>query len=142
MDENEIRRIMRTHPLLKLSFEDVLSVNEVCLPTKKPASFIFNLDPSHEPGSHWVAVYYTARGQYWYFDSYGSPPPEDLTRTYEYLREWTLPVQSLFSNVCGHYCIYFLYLCVKGLTWTQINTEMAYINDKQVKKFVNCLNTE
>lgn len=140
MDENEIRKIMSSNPLLKSSFEDVLSIDEVRLPVKRPASFIFNLDPSHKPGSHWVAVYYTRRGQYWYFDSYANSPPYELMRTYDYLREWTLPVQSIFSNVCGQYCIFFIYLCSKGLSWHHVSNEMKYMNDIQVRNFVKNLN--
>ena len=35
--------------------------------------FVANTDPSHEPGTHWVAFYFASKeGEF--FDSYGYPP--------------------------------------------------------------------
>lgn len=137
MDEHEIRRIMRSHPLLRSSFEDVLSIDEVRHPSKIPASFIYNTDPSHKPGTHWVAVYCTQNGQHWYFDSFAQPPLSEFSKVYRDIRHWLVPVQSLFSNVCGQYCIYFLYLCARGLSWDQVNNEMARISDQEVRKLIS-----
>lgn len=137
MNEVEIRRITMTHPLLKSSFEDVLSIDEVRQPSKTPASFIYNTDPADKPGEHWVAVYYTRQGQFWYFDSLAQPPPTEFIIMYSPLIHWTMPVQSVFSNVCGQYCIYFLYLCARGLSWNQVNEEMARISDRDVHTFVS-----
>ena len=43
-------------------------------------AYVINLDPSHLPGSHWVAVFCDHSGNE-YFDSYGLPPIlERITR--------------------------------------------------------------
>ena len=39
----------------------------------KAAAFVVNTDPSDQPGSHWVALYYDGLGQFEYFDSFGLP---------------------------------------------------------------------
>ena len=43
-----------------------------------PSAYVFNLDPSYKPGSHWVAVYIDRKGRPEYFDSFGRPPPRKI----------------------------------------------------------------
>jgi hypothetical protein len=68
---------------------------------KGRGSFIINLDDSDGPGTHWVA---------WkngvYFDSYGLPPPLAVPRPIEGYNGDA--IQSLNSEGCGWFCLYFL----------------------------------
>jgi hypothetical protein len=85
----------------------------------KPAAFIVNTDRQHEPGTHWVAMFFPQRGGAEYFDSYGLPPlvsehAEFLNRS---STSWTynhIPLQGLYSEVCGHYCVAFLRARMSG----------------------------
>ncbi len=73
--------------------------------------FVFNTDSSTEPGSHWLACYYNHRSKILeFFDSYAQSPefynltiPKNL-----FLHTNQIPLQSDYSSVCGHYCIFFL----------------------------------
>ena len=83
----------------------------------KSTAVVLNCDVSHLPGSHWTAVHVAANGRGTYFDSYGVPPfvPQhlDCLRRNSTLFRWnTKQLQSTYSNVCGQFCVMFLfYLC-------------------------------
>ena len=77
---------------------------------------IVNTDPSHKPGTHWVAFFIDKTKKKMshleFFDSYGLPP-----NTYSF--KFPSPIQIISnqctlqshdSTVCGHYCILYLYL--------------------------------
>jgi hypothetical protein len=108
MDSEQIERELKDYRPL---FLGVYSSDQ--LPTHRHGLFISNTDPSHLPGTHWVAIYTDGeRGEY--FDSFGRPP----TKTFkDYMnsrcRHWTFndkQLQSVASYFCGHYCIYFCVL--------------------------------
>ena len=71
-----------------------------------PYGFIFNTDSSDQKGTHWLAVFIDANNKGEFFDSYGHSPnyyniPIQLNYNSKML-------QSHYSNVCGHYCLYYL----------------------------------
>ena len=79
-----------------------------------PALFIANVDTSDKPGSHSVAFYFTKEQEGEFFDSYGSPPSKYsgtfttfLNNNSNQLTFNTVTLQSIYSKVCGHYCLYF-----------------------------------
>jgi hypothetical protein len=39
-----------------------------------PSAYIINTDKSNEPGSHWLAIYYTNTRECYFFDSIGMGP--------------------------------------------------------------------
>jgi hypothetical protein len=72
-----------------------------------PCTFIANTDTSNQPGMHWVAFFLDSPYHVEFFDSYGFP---------SFVYGFTYPVhsysplclQSDKSNVCGHYCIFYV----------------------------------
>lgn len=92
-------------------FKGVFAQNSVPNLNQFPCCFVVNSDPSHEPGTHWLAFYFISRVRCEFFDSYGMHPDyyhfpflNDLIDcTYS-----TIQLQSPYSRVCGHYCAYFL----------------------------------
>lgn len=80
-----------------------------------PGYYILNLDKPTGPGTHWVLLYcYPTRSVY--FDPYGEVPTGTAIKM---CNEWKRPIteynhndyQSLGSNDCGYYCLFF----AKGL---------------------------
>lgn len=63
---------------------------------KKPGYYIVNLDPSHMPGSHWVALFRNNRGAYVY-DSFGRKGILPFKATYTE----SDPEQLTISTNCG-----------------------------------------
>ena len=76
-----------------------------------PALFIAKVDTSDKPGSHWVTFHFTKEKQGEYFDSYELPSSSYSGTSTNFLdsysNSWifnTVTLQSINSNVCGHYC--------------------------------------
>lgn len=76
----------------KLSWCNIKNINYSELEkTKTKLGVIFNLDYSHQKGSHWVGLYSDLKtAEVYYFDSYGSEPPREvdilMDRICSYLR--------------------------------------------------------
>lgn len=77
-------------------------------------AIVVNTEPHNEDGEHWVAFYLNGKGVIEYFDSYGQPPYLPFyqgflrrnARRYLYNEH---RLQSDTSQVCGHYCLVYLY---------------------------------
>jgi hypothetical protein len=75
-------------PFKKYGFKGVYSLDEIKkIPVSDKMSFIMNLDPSHKPGSHWVAVNIDSKKDksVEYYDSYGDEPPNQFLKDIKYL---------------------------------------------------------
>ena len=97
--------------------------------------FVFNLDPGHKNGSHWVSLFiHIDKGVINFFDSYGTcPAPKEILDYIQYFinqfrKEGYQPQIGCNSNRhqyenydCGVYCISFLLLSIQGYTLTEIN---------------------
>lgn len=76
-----------------------------------PYCYVANTDNSSEPGSHWVAFYFSDPVSCEFFDSYGLHPIADYhfrLRALEDLQMSKHSYQSYASDVCGHFVVYFL----------------------------------
>ena len=110
MDTNQLEWILYRHPASKLKFGGVLALDE--LPSRpRNMAYIINLDPSTEPGSHWVAIFFE-KGKAEYFDSYGLPPPKEIANflkknSYQYTCNCQ-QLQHVRTAVCGQYCTYYI----------------------------------
>jgi hypothetical protein len=110
------------------------------LPKKysKPAAFIANTDEQGKPGTHWVAIFIPKAGKSEYFDSYGLSPFVKSHLSFLNKENWTynkIEMQSLTSNVCGHYCLMFLASRMNGHTlksFQSLFTKDLFANDLQV----------
>jgi hypothetical protein len=102
--------------------------------------FIFNLSPSDEQGSHWVAVYVDLlKGkQVCFYNSFGEPCPPDIEAELKhFVRGMNLPYMVKFktnrvvnqisrSNRCGYHCADFLTTMFKGGSFK----EATHYNEK------------
>lgn len=105
---------------------------------KYPCGFIVNTDPSGMPGKHWVAIYFDAYKTGEFFDSYGKRPEYYNTMFLTFLRRNALfyrynnkKLQNDYSNVCGHYCVYFLMLRARQNSMQLIIDSLSFINSDQ-----------
>ena len=81
---------------------------------KGPSAYIVNTDPHDKPGKHWLAIW-VKDGVCEIMDSYGLPlkyyeatPLEKWTRQWKYIVTNGRALQSIRSNSCGHYCLFYL----------------------------------
>ncbi len=108
--------------------------------TRFPCCCIANTDNSSEKGEHWVAFWFESPESCEFFDSYGFPPS-----TYNFTHNCnstnTKSIQSFGSNVCGEYCLYYLYFKSHGQSLFHIlssfDSHTPDWNDHQVRRFVN-----
>ena len=79
----------------------------------KNLTFVVNTDASNLPGQHWIAVFVRDKTTAYVFDPFGQSPPLKLQSWFNNRNiEWTCNlrcVQPLNSELCGAYCIYFLW---------------------------------
>lgn len=113
----------------------------------RPAALIANTDDHTQPGSHWVAFYSDECGNGVYFDSYGVAPfvphhVQRLRKNCPRYRYNTRQLQSIYSDVCGQFCIMFLYYMHFGYTLDAFvgNFTTDYVkNDAIAASFYNCV---
>ena len=91
-------------------FQRVFAADKIPLPLHEfPAAFVANTDPTGEPGEHWVACFQKARfSPLEFFDSYGQDPSRFSLDLRPPIEKSNKQLQSHNTDVCGHYCVYFL----------------------------------
>jgi len=88
----------------------------------RPLALIVNTDPEGLPGSHWIAIFRQKHGRLQIFDSYGEPIAT-YSNHFKFLTllnavENCKSIQSMTSNSCGLYCLYFLQFRILGCTFS------------------------
>ena len=115
---------------------------------KTPYCCITNTDSHNGKGSHWNAWFVT-KDLIYFFDSFGRRPTDGTFppcyRNFVKNRKYSYNpriVQGLFSDTCGHFCIYVLYFKCCNYDWKNIMSSFSDdsdVNDLKVKKFVDRL---
>ena len=147
------------------TFKGVFPCDQIPL-FEAPFALVANTDPSWKGGTHWVAFFADkttappprkgkAANVVEYFDSYGLKPSINTYFT-QFLSQQlsvnnfskivnnTRCYQSLFSNVCAHYCLMFLVSRVSGISWKTFmlafpdSSHCSSRNDDFVVDFFNC----
>jgi hypothetical protein len=141
MDTNEVDNLLKSDCELSVAFDGVFASDRLPKAGDAKCVMVLNTDPHDEPGEHWVCMY-IVNGVGEYFDSYGFPP---LIKTFKtFLKEncgnkWTYnntSFQSLDSDVCGHYCIWFVGERARGKTMDEIKRQFSPTNSKKNDKLV------
>lgn len=107
------------------SFHGVFARDEFLRTRLTNGTYIINTHPSHMPGEHWFVIEICGI-QGFVFDSYGAMSPvtqtggEDII---DHLTSYTQTVlcnkfrlQSLDTNVCGDYCLFYVSCREQGCT--------------------------
>ena len=114
-------------------------------------SIVVNTAPSNSPGAHWLALV-LKNGKFYFLDSYGrdisdltfSQQFKDTIKEYAkgskifHNKQW---LQSLTSNVCGDYCVYFIQEMhrVGFRSMMSVFTDNFKFNDMIVTKYVKII---
>ena len=135
MNNFELQSVLKRYPVT------VCAADQITI--KKGQYVICNTDSSGGRGKHWVTFYFNSNGPYEFFDSLGRPPDH-----YGFERVLERPywsnndqIQDSYSDVCGHYCIYYVMRRYRGQTMKDIvqpfNIHNRIMNDDYVVTFVN-----
>ena len=135
MNTLQLKRALERNTFTKKIFGGVFAADELPKVITSPCGFVANTDPSTEPGTNWVAFYFPSREKGEFFDSYGYPPEHYGFESYK-IETWNkYKLQSSWSNVCGQYCIFYLYHKSRGYSMSKIVnlfTDDTSINDRNV----------
>lgn len=109
---SDLKRLMAKLdvPLTKICFKDQIGRLRV-------GNYIINMASSGGGGTHWVALHCCmdeGRRETFYFDSFGAPPPLEVSRA---VRVWAghrlsysrRQIQNIRGGHCGQYCCLFLW---------------------------------
>ena len=98
---------------------------------KPNSSYIINLQSEFDSngnrnnGTHWVALVTDNKHNSIYFDSFGTSLPISiikLLKKFKYKYGYTNKViQNLRSDLCGYFCVAFIYLVTKNKPTTNLN---------------------
>jgi len=108
----------------------------------RPFALVFNTDPHNKPGQHWLAIYGSRDGPLELFDSFGMPPSYyGFTISFIYSPS---SFQSLASELCGNYTLYFICLRSRNISFNQIISFLKSITDPDnyIKNYVFSLQKE
>lgn len=125
MYASQIHRILSKDKYASRNFVGVFASNEIPY-VKGQSAIIVNTDTHDKEGSHWLAMYIQDEHTLDFFDSYGFPPStygpyiESYVHQFKHVKMNKKPFQSLSSNVCGQYCMYFLLKRCQGLSMDYI----------------------
>jgi len=114
-----LARFLRNNPYTTGIFQGVYPVDRLPLSVRYPCAIVINTDTASGEGEHWTAVYIDGFQKGVYFDSMGLPPldPRVLVFLNTHAVKWLanpLTIQSVVSDKCGHYCLYFVYKQTRG----------------------------
>ena len=96
---------------------------------------VVNIDPSCQPGKHWVAFYREkdapGHKQIEFFDSYGYPPTAYNFPPFHSISlvSHTHGLQGYATNVCGQYCILFLLLRFASINLHNVRSRFKNVID-------------
>jgi len=111
MDNVTITKILSRHSKTAKCFLGCYPSDSIPDSDVYPFAAIINTDKTGYPGKHWVAIYVPNKNTIEYFDSFGELPNANIGRyllKFENIHMNKSIIQSLLSNVCGNYCIYFV----------------------------------
>ena len=138
MDSQQIGLLLKTTPRMRRSVWGVFSRNR--LPQRLlPGGYVVNTDDRDGPGIHWIALWVMPE-RIEFMDSFG--------HVSEYYG-WTFGLPTLYntqqlqshdSDVCGAYCLYFLYHRCHGRSMDSIIHDFSsdsMSNDSLVWNFLH-----
>lgn len=112
----------------------------------KNVGLIANIDESSSPGQHWIVLFIPHRGMPEFFDPLGYKPSFYLPHFENFLvnrgpryKYNTQKIQSDDSSNCGLFCIYFLYLRSRDVTFQNILNTFSIHNNENDNKIITFL---
>ena len=112
---------------------------------KTKIGLIFNLDPHHLEGSHWICMFINIpKREIYFFDSYGDRPPKQVKKFIKRIKKQSRVLGKEYKVIintkrhqrseseCGMYCLYMIVELLKGnQTFNELSK--TRIPDKRVK---------
>lgn len=148
MNTNSIRCILTHDPKTREKLIDVFALDEfkdyVDRNGLGKGLYVCNDQTSRQPGNHWFLIYHN-NGKVTFMDSFAMDPSyyhvEKELSIYSTIEKLPFPLQSISSDVCGEFVIFFSCQLEKGKSWNSIVKFFSRIdlvqNCEKVFMFVN-----
>ena len=145
MYNNEIDEIISQDKTVMMGFRGIRSADLLPKILQSGQSLIFNASDSDEIGSHWMCLFQEATTLE-LFDSLGNPPNfYDLKGKLPHSSILTYTNRRLQGNsdVCGVYCMYYLFYKSRGFPTSKIINDLFSMdrdqNDRYLIDFIKTL---
>lgn len=147
MQSNEFEIFIDKFPCVKKHWLGVFSLNTIPSSVPPTSCLVFNEEPDHLFGSHWIALVRTHGSEYQLFNSLGckfetiEPWLKFKKPIYSYNKEaFQLPT----TNTCGLYCLYFIVhrMMSLELSYKELLSEIFEINTEKNEHLVRTFWTE
>ena len=143
MDSNQIERIIWSYKEGRKYFKGCFPCDKIPQCSQYPVAYIINEDDSNKGGSHWVAIFIKDFETVYFFDSYATLYSNmyilNFLKNFKTVIINPYPFQSILSNVCAQYCIFFVISMIRGMLFSMF-LRILYNQldpDYYVKVFVN-----
>lgn len=144
MNTATINGLLNHNPITRRYYRGCYAVDQIP-PIKDeefPQAMVVNEDPQGKPGSHWVGIFVKSKHEVYYFDSFARKPKPQILKYLEQFPNVEInkySYQSHFTDVCGHYVLFFIYQCCLGYSMEKIERILgSYENpDRYVHYFVH-----
>lgn len=126
MNTSQLQCCIDCSSVLKKSTLGVFAADQLPSPNTFPCGFIANTDDHFKDGRHWCAFYFPNSTTVEYFDSYGKPIDYFNDYFLTYISNFSSVIvnsrqlQSVSSNVCGMYCLFFLLQRANGFSFYDV----------------------
>ena len=139
MWNDEIQEIVSQDKTVMLGFQGIRAADQLPKTLQMGQSIIFNASDSNEMGTHWLCLYQNNEETLEMFDSFGNPPEA-------YNLKGKLPHSNKFiyndrqlqgnSDVCGVYCMYYLFYKSRGHPTTKIVNNLFSMDHNQNDRYL------
>lgn len=127
MNSLQISQFLSLNASTKPYFRGCFACDVLTSPSTFPSFLVSNTEEQSKTGQHWVLLYFPRKGEVEYFDSLGDKPNACIQRFlygWKVVRALSRPVQSIMSNACGVYCLFFAVQRCNGRSFAHIEREL------------------
>jgi hypothetical protein len=147
MNSLQIREILKNDKYSKYYFKKVIAIDQLpqCCNKIKTSAYVINTDEHYKQGQHWVAIFYTKKRTCEFFDSFGMGPEfygldKFISKTSNSCITNNIALQSFISEYCGYYCILFILLRSRNISFNKFLNYFgvdSIENDLKIKNLIN-----
>ena len=149
MIRQDVDRILKNNSITKRHYIGTFPACMFPDTNRERYSFISNTQEHNEPGDHWVG-WFIRDGKVTFMDTYGRAPDDetfphyfsDFIEKFDNVEFSRVKIQSISSQLCGYFCIQFVYIMSLGLdidAFIKEYTTDTLVNDILVYDFVQSI---
>ena len=144
MNTKQLWNALTLNTVINNNFDGIFSIDTLKEIKEKPTLIVRNKDPSDKAGEHWVLFFFHDNTVDFY-DSlaheityYGSEFIYFIKRFANNLRYTVRRTQPIKTDLCGHYCLYYVFKKCEGYSMEDIIVNFHNVHYYNVVVDVRC----